>query len=160
MPRPMALATPDTARPLPFEAAMKLLFVRHGLGYISSSKETLKTNMVVSFCREENDCYTLSVSVPEWKDAEEHDDLFYDAVELKLKKWINVQRCRGFQKMAMEMFRMIPPDNFAAKLTEGKYERACGEVFCAICRQPYADHPEISGMPTFHVLCAGAIVKT
>lgn len=65
----------------------------------------------------------------------------------------------GLQIMARKML-LIDPKGVGFAMGEGQYERAGGEVECQDCRRLYLEHPEITGYPTFHVLCSGEIVKT
>jgi len=67
---------------------------------------------------------------------------------------------RGFQIMARNMFGMTPASSWQEKMDQGRYWRASGEAQCQICRQFYALHPELPGLPTLHLLCSGEIVKT
>jgi hypothetical protein len=77
------------------------------------------------------------------------------ALEVENRK-LKTQR-RGFQIMARQM---IVWTGWMAKMNEGKYERAGGDVECEKCRQVYYEHPQLPGFPTFHMLCRGEIVKT
>lgn len=67
---------------------------------------------------------------------------------------------RGFQIMARGMFGLAKAALWRDQMEEGKYERAGGNVDCVSCRRLYVEHPELPGLPTFHMLCSGKIVKT
>ena len=80
----------------------------------------------------------------------------------------HVQKCvdklkierRGFQIMARHMVLSHDPGCYRSAIDDGKYERAGGDVECGECRHLYVEHPELPGLPTFHILCCGEIVKT
>ncbi len=76
-----------------------------------------------------------------------------EADKLKLER-------RGFQIMAREMFKAIDPGFWRAAIEDGKYERAGGDAECRDCRIVFCEHPQLPGLPTFHMLCNGSIVKT
>jgi hypothetical protein len=87
----------------------------------------------------------------------------------KLKKLFEVQiveirkireERRGFQIMARNMMMHANPGFWLAAMEEGKYDRASGEAECSVCRQVYMEHPQLTDLPTFHMLCSGEIVKT
>jgi hypothetical protein len=63
---------------------------------------------------------------------------------------------RAWRKMARAMAELIPKDLFHAE----DVERAGGQVLCKTCRIPFSLHPEAWGMPTFHLICSGDVVKT
>lgn len=64
---------------------------------------------------------------------------------------------RGFQVMAR---KMLDQCLWQPMMEEGKYERASHDVECPDCRRIYAEHPQLPGFPTFHMLCSGKIIKT
>ncbi len=67
---------------------------------------------------------------------------------------------RGFQIMSRKMLETAGADCWRKLMEAGKYERAGGDVVCPTCRQPFVEHPELPGFPTFHWICRGEIVKT
>lgn len=81
------------------------------------------------------------------------DGLQKEADKLKIEK-------RGFQIMSRRVMEAASLGFAKSAIDEGNYARAGGDVECQFCRQPYVEHPEISGFPTFHLLCSGAVVKT
>lgn len=74
-------------------------------------------------------------------------------VQLKLDR-------RGFQIMARKMLATCQPGFWRAMVEDGKFERAGGDAECVTCRLPFFEHPQLPGYPTFHMTCAGEIVKT
>lgn len=85
----------------------------------------------------------------------------YEAMDTDLAQIarLRVER-RGFQIMATKMFGLTGAALWRDKMEEGKYERAGANVECGSCRRLYVEHPELPGLPTFHMLCSGEIVKT
>lgn len=65
-------------------------------------------------------------------------------------------KCRAYRRMARNMAALIPAD----QLPMHDFTRADGNVPCKECGLPYSEHPEARNVPTFHVTCAGRIVKT
>lgn len=47
----------------------------------------------------------------------------------------------------------------AARLENGEYRRAGGEVRCETCGEFYLDHPPLVGALWLNVLCSGELVK-
>lgn len=78
------------------------------------------------------------------------DDLKADVAKLRLER-------RGFQVMARKMVDHL---SWHSALENGRYERAGGDVLCKECRVMFSEHPQLPGLPTFHMLCNGDIVKT
>ena len=66
---------------------------------------------------------------------------------------------KGFQVMAREMFKGIDQGFWRAAIEDGKFERAGGDTVCRDCQIAYVEQPQLSGSPTFHMLCSGEIVK-
>lgn len=88
------------------------------------------------------------------------------AADLKpVKWWVRIppgvpkldDKTRGFQIMARCM--LLRPD-WGPLLEEGQYERVGGDAECKICRLAYFEHPQLPGLPTFHMTCEFKIVKT
>lgn len=95
--------------------------------------------------------------VPDVRPTLELKDARIKALEEENQK-LKIQR-RGFQIMARQMIACTT-SSWMAKMDEGKYERAGGDVECRECRQTYYEHPQLPGLPTFHMICCGDIVKT
>lgn len=75
-----------------------------------------------------------------------------EADNLKLEK-------RSFQIMSRKMAD-VAADAAKEMLADGEYERVGGDAECETCRIKFADHPQILGFPTFHLICSGKVVKT
>lgn len=65
-------------------------------------------------------------------------------------------RWRCYQRMARRMAALIP----RSQIRIDDFIRADGRVICEECGLNYFDHPELMGMPTFHLLCTGLVIKT
>jgi hypothetical protein len=76
-----------------------------------------------------------------------------EADDLKLEK-------RGFQIMSRRMISVAPLLALTSPVEKGDYERVGGDAECERCHLPYLEHPQISGLPTFHLTCSGKVVKT
>lgn len=89
MPRPEEPAVlVFSPRKLSLEEALKRLCARHGLEFAFWKKYTLKTDMTMMFNTVKNAYWTVTAHVETWMTPEEHDDLFYDALEVALELWL------------------------------------------------------------------------
>lgn len=85
----LALLALPPLRKMSLEMAFRDLFAQHGLNYEFSKKYTVKNDLTVIFSIERNAyCYVSATVAPIWKTDEEHDDMFYDAIEDALKTWL------------------------------------------------------------------------
>lgn len=100
---------------------------------------------------------TPTAIVPGDANAEFIAEARYDVVRLIIEvRRLRLER-RGFQIMSRKMLDQCP---WAPAMEEGKYERASADVECVHCRRTYTEHPQLPGLPTFHMICDGKIVKT
>ena len=83
-----------------------------------------------------------------WVDA-----LQKEVDELKLQR-------RGFQIMSRKIVDVAGQVLWRSAIQDGDYERVGGDAECQDCRLPYLEHPQIPGLPTFHLTCGGKVVKT
>lgn len=74
--------------PLTIEEAFRDLFSRHGLEFAFWKKYKTKDEMTVMFRTEKDSYWRVTARVETWATPEEHDDLFYDAIEKELERWI------------------------------------------------------------------------
>lgn len=62
---------------------------------------------------------------------------------------------RRYKRMAREMAAQVPIDRDALL----DCMRAAGDALCSVCGLEYIEHPQLANLPTFHLTCAGKVVK-